>query len=321
MKEMGGYLPLELQRREAYYQFPEEQMKRVNCGRAAIYAALCQFQPKRVLIPFFICPTVKTLIKKLNIACAEYSITDEFLPRDLQWDEEDCVVLVNYFGLVDHRKLAMQLAKKVKVVIDNTQAFYAAPVFHANILNVYSCRKFFGVPDGGYLIGEKVNPIQLEQGFSWQNVSFLIKSLECGTNSAYQLKKEYEEKLGNIYTAMSKFTDAMMHTIDYNNVACKRRENFKILHKFLSEKNEINWMMEDHVPYSYPLMVRHDMRDYLLSNKIYVPMIWKENIEQVPSHSTESDFAKWIYHLPIDQRYNEEDMRYLAALILKETGK
>ena len=62
MKEMGGYLPLELCREKEYYQFEQDKMVRVNCGRAAIYAALIQFHPKRVVLPYFICPTVKALV-------------------------------------------------------------------------------------------------------------------------------------------------------------------------------------------------------------------------------------------------------------------
>ena len=316
MKEMGGYLPLELCQRKEYYQYGQEQMLRVNCGRAAIYAALLQFRPKRVILPYFICPTVKELVAKMNIPYIEYSITEDFLPQDIQVADDDCIILVSYFGLINREQVALKLAEEAKIIVDNTQAFYAQPIFHPNILNVYSCRKFFGVSDGGYLIGQQIKNIDFKTSTSWEAVAFLGKSLELGTNAAYEMKKNYEAELGTEYTQMSILTRSIMGSIDYTDVAEKRRNNFAYLNKLLGQFNELQWELElSSVPYTYPFMIRREIRDALLSKKIYIPILWKDNIAKNGTNSTESNFSKWIYHLPIAQRYDTADMRYLANVV------
>lgn len=316
MKEMGGYLPLEFCQRKEYYQFGQEQMLGVNCGRTAIYAALLQFHPKRVILPYFICPTVKDLVAKMNIPYIEYSITRDFLLQDIQATEDDCVILVNYFGLINRGQVALKLAEKAKVLVDNTQAFYAQPIFHPNILNVYSCRKFFGVSDGGYLIGQQIKIIDLKPATSWKAAAFLSKSLELGTNAAYEMKKKYEAELGTEYTQMSILTKRIMGSIDYTDIAERRRNNFSYLNKLLGQFNELQWELElSSVPYTYPFMIRREIREELLSNKIYIPVLWKENIVENGSDSVEGDFSRWIYHLPIDQRYDAKDMQYLVNVV------
>lgn len=316
MKEMGGYLPLELCRGKEHYQFEKDKMLRVNCGRAAIHAALIQFRPKRVILPYFICPTVKSLVKEAGIPFSEYSIGEDFFPKDIQCNEDDCVVLVNYFGLVNRKELALKLAGETRVLLDNTQAFYAEPIFHPNILNVYSCRKFFGVSDGGYLIGEHLQQIDLQPSESWRDSLFLTKSLELGTNAAYILKKECEERLGTMYTQMSALTKGIMDGIDYLDVAKRRRENFKTLNGLMGRFNELQWDLEpSSVPYMYPFMIRREIREELLLSKIYIPILWKESACGRNSYIIENNFSRWIYHLPIDQRYTDEDMQYLANVI------
>lgn len=319
MKEMGGYLPLELYRGKEYYQFEKDKMLRVNCGRAAIHAALMQFRPQRVILPYFICPTVKLLVKKAGIPFSEYSIGEDFFPKNIRCNEDDCVVLVNYFGLVNRKELALKLARKTRVLLDNTQAFYAEPIFHPNILNVYSCRKFFGVSDGGYLIGEHLQQSDLQPSTSWEDSLFLTKSLELGTNEAYNLKKECEERLGSTYTQMSTLTRAIMDGIDYSYVAKRRRENFETLNRLMLRFNTLQWDLgSSSVPYMYPFMIRREMREKLLLNKIYIPVLWKESMCSRSSYLIERNFSKWIYHLPIDQRYSIEDMKYLADIVERQ---
>ena len=320
MKEMGGYLPLELCREKEYYQFEQDKMVRVNCGRAAIYAALIQFHPKKVVLPYFTCPTVKALVKKMNIPYVEYSITEDFSPVKLQFNKDDCIILVNYFGLINREKIALELAGETHIILDNTQAFYAKPIFHPNILNVYSCRKFFGVSDGGYLIGEHIEPIDFQLATSWKDSVFLAKSLELGTNAAYALKKECEERMGTAYTQMSLLTKSIMDGIDYSDIAEKRRANFEVLDGLLGHINELQWKLApSSVPYMYPFMIRREIREALLSKKIYITILWKETIDSNSGvHFLESNFSKWIYHLPIDQRYDTEDMRYLSNIVQDE---
>jgi len=59
-------------------------------------------------------------------------------------------VVVNYFGLCDDVVAEAQTRHAPEqIVVDNAQAFFAAPTRCR--ASLYSPRKFFGVPDGGFL--------------------------------------------------------------------------------------------------------------------------------------------------------------------------
>ena len=71
-------------------------------------------------------------------------------------NEKDCVLIVNYFGLMDKNiQKFIESYNNINIIIDNTQAFFSNPVWKDKVYNVYSCRKFIGVPDGGYLISKR----------------------------------------------------------------------------------------------------------------------------------------------------------------------
>ena len=64
------------------------------------------------------------------------------------------VYIVNYYGLFSEEQLISLKNKYGNIVVDNAQAFFTEPV--KGIDTIYSCRKFFGVPDGGYAYTEKL---------------------------------------------------------------------------------------------------------------------------------------------------------------------
>lgn len=89
----------------------------------------------------------------LGIPVRFYSLDAAFAPADdLQPENGDWVLAVNYFGLVDN--LAQSLMERFnpqQIVWDHSQAFFSAP--QPGLATIYSPRKFFGVPDGGMLAG------------------------------------------------------------------------------------------------------------------------------------------------------------------------
>ena len=44
---------------------------------------------------------------------------------------------------------------------------------------------------------------------------------------------------------------------------------------------------------------------------------WKYLLDILPSDSVEADYSRYLLPLPIDQRYTPDDMRTLAALVLR----
>ncbi len=66
----------------------------------------------------------------------------------------------------------------------------------------------------------------------------------------------------------------------------------------------------------YPMLIEHeDLRAYLVSKKIYVPHWWKDVLSRVESNSFEHYLSTYLLALPIDQRYDLEDMDYIVGHI------
>ena len=53
----------------------------------------------------------------------------------------------------------------------------------------------------------------------------------------------------------------------------------------------------------------------LLENKIYCATYWPNVIEWCEAESLEYQLATELVHLPIDQRYNIDDMRTIKKLV------
>lgn len=237
---------------------------------------------------------------------------------------DDCIMVCNYFGLKSYDFYERMSRRYKNIIFDNTQAFYAKPILKENIYNVYSPRKFVGVPDGGYLIGLRIKGINIElkQDSSYDTSLYLLKSLEYGQNEAYEEYLRNEERIlksGMMW--MSSLTKKLLTTPDYDRLKAKRLENYKILEGLLGAYNLIDTRIIDNdtVPFVYPFLTnknRSSLRKYLVGKKIYVSQWWKAVIEK-DSTTYERDLSECLYPLPIDQRYTEKDMKEIASIVIE----
>lgn len=316
IREYGGYLPLELPYKREYYHYDSNHMVKTNSGTTALCCALMAMKPKKVSLPYFICPTVDHLLSQLNIPTTRYHIDDTFRPVGLNDSEDACGIVDNYFGLCT--SLIKDIYPKFKhVIIDNTQSFFSEPVLAETVYNIYSCRKFIGTSDGGYLIGNNLPAFNLEKDLSAERSAFLLMQYEVGTNGAYRSSLSSYDQVKGQRRRMSNFTERLLSSVDYDVIKRKRRRNFLALHKRLRGTNRLHFNFgEKDVPYSYPYMIHCDIRSRLIENRIYVPWIWKEKAADFRTDQPEFYFSN-IYHLPVDQRYDEEDMHHLAEIVLR----
>ena len=112
---------------------------------------------------------------------------------------------------------------------------------------------------------------------------------------------------------MSKLTRNLLRGIDYQKAGERRRDNFAYLDKHLNLYNQLNVI----VPYGafmYPLFVRNgfEVRNMLLQKRIYIPILWPNVLKDCGKETQEYSFALNILPLPVDQRYDLEDMEFIA---------
>lgn len=321
MKEYGGYLPIELEKREEYYHFDSSTMKRVNSGRTAIISAVIDGGYDKVFVPLYMCESVLNALKERNISFEKYHIGRDFQPIDVHLGERDLLIWPNYYGIMSRQSIQALRQQYKNILFDNTQAFFSEPILDA--YNVYSCRKFFGVSDGAYLIHDNMKSLELKEGFSSDSAKFLLKSLEYGTNAAYEEYLENEARIANeSIRSMSILTCNILKSIDYQNISQKRRVNFMYLHDKLKDVNELHIQLDEQVPMVYPLLIENnELRKHLVENRVYVPQWWRWILESKEANAFEMKLSKYLIPLPIDQRYDKVDMEYLSKIILNYIKK
>ena len=191
----------------------------------------------KVYIPYYTCDVVLEPFRKLGVSYAYYSINLDFeIADNIRLNDGTAILYTNYYGL--KQQYIEQLTAKYgqQLIVDNTQAFYAKPIEGNDTF--YTCRKFFGVPDGAYLYTDAVIEEELEQDVSFERMTFLTKRLDLGAEAGYaDFRKQRKLLVGQPIKKMSCLTERMMQGIDYKTVARQRRENFLQLHEALKGTN------------------------------------------------------------------------------------
>ena len=319
--EMGSFIELEYPNGKEYYK--GDNVVRLNSGRTAIYHSIKSYNCKKVYLPIYQCETVKDFLIKKRIEIEFYTIDENFIPKMDTNEEDSCMIIVNYCGIFSTQYIKNIADKYKNVIIDNSQAFFSKPL--ENCLNVCSARKFFGVPDGAYVVGKPYlySDDMYEDDHSSDTSLFLMQRIEYGCEGkAYASRTLNEERIDNSdIKNMSKFTRYLLDGIDYENVKKKRIENFNVVRSMLKEKNILDidkYFDKNCVPMVYPFMIENEnLLDYLLENKHFQGNWWRYILDITSKNSMEYRLSKYMIPLTIDQRYTSEDVKILCDKILK----
>jgi len=306
---------LELPQRNEYHK----DALRLNTGRNCLEYILRARGYKKVYVPYYTCEAVMEPVIKLGIPYEYYHIDIHLEIRDhFTLKADEALLYTNYYGL--KQRYVEQLAEKVgtRLIVDNTQAFYAKPL--PGIDTFYTCRKFFGVADGAYLYCDAVSDKEIEQDYSCDRMAHLLKRIDLSAEEGYADFRKADDGLDNqSIRKMSKLTQRMMQSIDYEAAAKRRRENYSLLHKALGGENNLELPLdEDAVPMVYPYLAPvKGLRDKLIENKVFVARYWPNVLDWTTKDDIEYLLACQMQPLPVDQRYGEEEMKRIKEIIKK----
>ncbi|MCM1168239.1 MAG: hypothetical protein NC401_19815 [Ruminococcus sp.] len=199
------------------------------------------------------------------------------------------------------------------MITDNSQSFFSGK---SGLASFNSARKFFGVPDGAYLFCDRTLPGKFPKDVSWKRASHLLIRSDVGAEAGYsEFKKNDRSLCGEEIKIMSDLTQSILKGIDYEFVIKTRINNFRYLSEKLDSVNElkINIGSSD-VPMCYPFLFKKDgLREKLIKKKIYVPTYWTGQRD----NDTGGYLERYLCPLPIDQRYDSDDMSFIAEQLLK----
>lgn len=304
-KEIGGYFGLEI---NSKFDNISNNLA-LNCARNCLRYIVRAYGIKEIYAPFYTCPVVWQSIKKENCKIKFYHIDKNFMPT-MEFDENSYILYTNYFGIC--AKNVKYLTKKHKnLIVDNAQAFYM-PKYGVASFN--SIRKFFGVPDGALLQTDKTLNEEFAKSTSYQISSHLLKRLDVNAQFGYQdFCKNDDSLIDEDIKTISNLTKTIFNSIDIKYAKQKRLENFNFLNETLINSNELKITLDnDDVPMVYPYLIKDDfLRKKLIKNQIYVATYWSPQ----PLDTQEGIFQKYLLPLPIDQRYNIEDLKRILEVI------
>lgn len=302
MMEIGGYFGLEAFSGKEYYS----DLIPVANGRSGLQYLLKGHGIKKLYIPFFLCDSVAQCCGEQGCQIEYYPIGRDLLPRfDKPLSPGEWLYLVNFYGQLTDLQILQYQQRFQRIILDNVQAFYQRPI--PGVDTVYSCRKFFGVPDGGY-VATKVRLGSLPKDTSAGRMAHVLGRFEATASDYYAAFQESEAAFrGMEMRQMSDLTHNLLRAIDYEAVRQKRNENYAILAQALGQSNALPLTAPDG-PYCYPYYCENglEVKKRLAEKKIYIPTLWPNCLSA--DWPVEQDLAANILPLPCDQRYEPSDI-------------
>ncbi len=313
-----------------------------DSGRSALKAVARTIGDSYVLMPEYICESVIRCFSRDQVIFYK-------LKENLQIDADDLlnklnqktavVYLMHYFGCMQPENvLSLLQAEKEKygftIIEDTTHSIFTKKSTVGDYC-IASLRKWFALPDGGVLYADNLLNFCADMPRNAGNrkaYAMVLKNLhlsgqlEC--NAEYRaMFTACEEKINEQYEIRrtSDFSEFLLHCNDVNEMVQKRAVNLNYLEKKLHSigiKGICNFAEGD-CPFALPIIVpdRDGFRGYLMEHRIYCAIHWPFDGLVRNERPLAVSLANNMLSLPIDQRYGEEEMEYMADVIDAYKGR
>lgn len=346
------------------YKYGKNNIAFTSSGRSAIALALrsleteCPHIVKKCLMPAYMCDSVFFPFIQNGWQLCFYHVdksmkaNGEELRRMIEVEKPGMLFIHAYYGVDTWSELRLMLRDYQKsglvIMEDVTQSYYLPIESKADYI-VGSLRKWYAVPDGGFVTTNKTIHVEymVEDDFVSktrlqmliQKWNYLQERYSCESPEKACLDKLQEEKEN--YLAVNRKMEAYLdeeEIIPYmsetsrkilgevEEVQCRRQrnENYCILSEGLQNRKSLTLVYPACVKTEAPLYLpvymdeRDSLQNYLRERDIYVPVLWpvgKENLDFI----TEDE--KYIFEhlaaIPLDQRYGKEEMQRIVEVIEK----
>lgn len=334
------FLLTEKSERSAWPEFVGKRSVRCDSGRSALLLAIQHWQREHsqctdVWIPSYLCSSVSSVIRRAGLRVQVYQdAPGEVLSFNFPVPQEDDLVLVvHYFGHVNSRALRWLSGESLRswgVIEDCVQSPYSEGVGVVGDYAITSLRKWWSAPDGATLHfqGGNWEPVLHEPDEGFVSRRLLAKLLRPlgqqaeGRHLALLAEAEAQLDESTVARRASWVSEVLLATVDLYSMCQQRRQNWLRLATALSAigcsdrvLRPVNAELASNVtPLAFPVRVEASYRDALrlrlASRQIFCPIHWAID-EQGPA----ADLARSMLSLPIDQRYNDDDMRVIVQEI------
>lgn len=301
-----------------------------DSGRSALRALLEGIRYQSILLPGYICESVRACFHE-SCTVHYYEIDDDF---NIVWDDllkksaEDIdIVYLHYFnGCISpnydlEALVSLKRKHNLTIIEDTTHSLFSA----ARTVGDYcicSLRKWFPIADGGVLYSQNPFETKPRSQNAWagkKQLAMVEKGnyLQGAPVDKQQFLDDFshaEDSLDNQGDpfAITQASYEALKSIDCPSVIAARKNNYAILQSSIPCR-QVSFGGVNQVPLFFTIRVenRDPLRKYLIQNHIYCPVHWPlyDELRMLPG-SVQN--AQCELSIPIDQRYGEEDMLYIA---------
>ncbi len=313
IREVGGFLEMES------YSGPmlHSESLALNSGRNALAYVLKAYDIKKLYIPKLICDAIPEVCIREKVEVDYYDLAEDMTPSfKHSLNEGERVYLIDYYGQIVSDSWVKDNGYLLEdAIMDYSHSYYKSPI--KGIPTIYTCRKYFGVPDGAFLYIDRILDENLEEDASYDRMIHILGRYEKSGEEFYDNYRQNEELISNLpIKKMSKLTANILRSIDYDRVRKCRTDNFKYLKERL---DGVNRLKPENGTYMYPLLVSDGerVREALNKKKIYIPILWPFTLANFWQGDIAYNFARNIIPIPIDQRYSQQDMEMVVNSVLE----
>lgn len=338
--------------------FQEERVYEYLLGRTALDAIvqdiISEFKIENVFLPSYCCHTMIHPFLRHGLKVEFYDMVlaeSGGLTYCIDLNRNfDVILIMQYFGFYnpDAAQLITRLKQYGKIVIEDAthSILQQSPYSKESDYVFASYRKWMAIRGGAIVIkragamGKETT--DLADGPVVRNRYLALKSRAIAEKKDYFHKEKTSEKmyLELFHEAESMIEEEyagfdideesaeIIHFTDYERIQTIRRNNARCLLDRLGELPHMKLMFREVTVRDVPLFVpicmkeqdRLSLRQYLISNHIYLPIHWP-----ISELHDVTDTGKQLFESELsvicDQRYDIEDMEHIALMIRKWAEK
>lgn len=322
----------------------------LRSGREALHFVALSLNPDKnhpiVLMPAYCCHSMVDPFEKAGWKVVYYKLNEDltidlgYLALALTKESPKAILTMNYYGSAS-TKGAVACVKsnspECKVIEDFSHCTFSL----ADILNtqvdfyVTSIRKSVGVCDGSVVISkESLDESFIEEGET-EFVSVRKDSQKLKAEYTYSQEKELKAVFFSALRRQEGELDAfegvhrisstgkeMLKVLNGGMIRYARQQNMKHILDLLDGKVESISGIErclNGAPFSLPILVtnRDEVQQKLAKRGVYAPVLWPICDEARAICHVSARMADEMLSIPIDQRYNYDDIEDIAKIVLE----
>ncbi len=300
---------------------------------------------RTVLIPAYTCAAVVAPFEQLKWSVRYYGVScdlriDVASLLEAADDAGPSLVVVHPYygaGLDDEEKEALRKLRErgVDLLEDVTQCLFLPEDPDLYRYRVGSLRKWFAIPDGGFLVSYDSNwhPRQPKEEFSEFSgtlaKAMLLRGEYFKTRDAaikqesIRLSKAADSVSNGLIEGHSISSESVIRLAeaDFDECASARLRNYRFLHKRFEDKRSCRAVRKDEdavttAPLYFPVYAadRNDLQRFLAGHRIYAPLLWPMCMSREDAGDTSCIYDN-ILAIPCDQRYSLDDMARIVDAI------